>query len=454
MTIPILLGIVIFLIVVAVLGLQGLIYTCPPSEVLIFSGKKRLDELTGRYLGFRVVKGGFGFRVPLIERVDRIDLTNMVIDLSAMNAYSKGGVPLTVQGVANVKIAGHEPMLNNAIERFLGKSRVEIMQVAKATLEGSLRGVLATMTPEQVNEDKILFAERLVGEVEQDMTNLGLVVDTLKIQNVQDDVKYLESIGRQRNAEVVSTARVAEAIAKADSMSRSAENQEKEVAAQIQQQIDVARAEAQRRLIDAQTRRAAVVAEEQAQVAALVAQAKADVNVQKARVEQIRRKLEADVVTPAKASAEAAEAQAKAATASIIEDARAKAEALKAVAEMWRQSGPNAREILLAQKLGGVIDAVSSLVPETQIEKVTMIGGGDSNGSFIGKAVSTNEQLKQVFGVDLVEKVKTIGQPASGQTKETVLREVIEVPAPPKNDKPEKREDKLPPVVVPPPRTK
>jgi flotillin len=377
----------------------------------------------------------------------------MVIDLAAANAYSKGGIPLTVQGVANVKVAGHEPLLNNAIERFLGKSRLEIMQVAKATLEGSLRGVLATMTPEQVNEDKILFAERLVGEVEQDLTNLGLVVDTLKIQNVQDDVKYLESIGRKRNSEVVSTARVAEAIAKADSMARSAENQEKEVAAQIQQQIDVAKAEAQRRLIDAQTRRAAVVAEEQAQVAALVAQAKAEVDVQKARVEQVRRKLEADVVAPAKASSEAAENQAKAATAAIIEDARAKSEALRAMAETWRQAGPNAREVLLAQKLGSVIDAVTGLIPETGIEKVTMIGGGDSNGNIVGKAIGANEQLKQVFGIDLVEKVKNLGQPAPTQTKETVLREVIEVPAPVKsNDKPEREKPVV--AVVPPPKVR
>ncbi len=133
-----------------------------------------------RIVGYRIIKGGFGWRIPMLERVDRMDLTNMVIDVTAVNAYSKGGIPLSVQGVANVKVAGHEPLLNNAIERFLGKSRQEIIAIAKSTLEGSLRGILATMTPEQVNEDKILFAERLVLEVEQDMTALGLVVDTME----------------------------------------------------------------------------------------------------------------------------------------------------------------------------------------------------------------------------------------------------------------------------------
>ncbi|HVL38705.1 MAG TPA: SPFH domain-containing protein, partial [Fimbriimonadaceae bacterium] len=166
-------GVLLVFAILAIFGMRSLIYNCAPNEVLIFSGRRR--RLGDRYVGYRVIKGGFGYRWPLLERVDRMDLTNMVIDVTAQNAYSKGGIPLTVQGVANVKVAGHEPLLNNAIERFLGKSRMEIMGIAKATLEGSLRGILASMTPEQVNEDKLLFAERLVHEVEQDMTALGLV---------------------------------------------------------------------------------------------------------------------------------------------------------------------------------------------------------------------------------------------------------------------------------------
>src|SRR5688572_22307025 len=199
-------GGIILLLFIALAGMRSLFYTCAPNEVLIFYGGVRRRVDAKREVGYRIIKGGLGFRRPLIERVDRMDLTNMVIDVSASNAYSKGGIPLTVQGVANVKVAGHEPLLNNAIERFLGKSRAEIMQIAKATLEGSLRGILSTMTPEQINEDKILFAERLVHEVENDMTALGLVVDTMKIQNVHDEVKYLDSIGRKRSAEVVSGA--------------------------------------------------------------------------------------------------------------------------------------------------------------------------------------------------------------------------------------------------------
>lgn len=402
----------IVLAIFAIAGLTSCLVRSSPNEALIFTGRRRREG--GRLLGYRVLKGGTGFRLPLLERVDRVDLTNMVIDLAVSNAYSKGGVPLTVQGVANVKIAGHEPVLNNSVERFLGKSRLEVVEIARATLEGALRGVLATMTPEQVNDDKIVFAEKLVQEVEQDMTNLGLVVDTLKIQNVQDEVQYLNSLGRKQNAEVVSKARIAEAIARADSKVRSAENLEQEVDAQITAQTEVAKAEAHRRLTDALTRRDALIAEELAQVQAQLAQATAEIAVQKARVEQTRRRLDADVVQPAKASCEAAEEAAKAAVAPIIEDGKARAEALRTLSQRWRDAGPAAREILLLQKLEPIVRQFADLIAETHVERVTVIDSrvGGQTGSLPVQLKVLAEQLKEVLGVDVLAKVQALGAQA------------------------------------------
>ena len=403
----ILIGVLVFFGIILLASLKGLIYICAPNEFLIFSGSRQ--ERGGRSYGYRLIKGGRGVRLPLLERVDRMDLTNMAIDIQAIGAYSKGGIPLTVQGVANVKIAGHEPLIHNAIERFLGKPRQELIQIAKATLEGSLRGILATMTPEQVNEDKLMFAERLVHEVEQDMTALGLVVDTMKIQNVQDDVKYLDSLGRKKNAEVIARARTAEAMSHADSEIQSAENMERQRRAQIEADTNIARAEMQRRLTETLTKREALVAEEQAQVTAALAQAKAELEVQQARLEQVRRRLEADVVVPAKASQEAAEANARAQTAKIVEDGRARAEALRKLAATYEAAGPSAREVLLSQKLTGIIDALTETIPVTNIEKVTMIDSRSSSGNMAGTAISAIEQVKQLFGIDLVEKVNAIG---------------------------------------------
>ena len=113
---------------------SNLLYICEPNEVLVFSG-------TGPR-GYRIIKGGRGWRVPLIETVDRLDLTNMIIEVNVTSAYSKGGIPLLVQGIANVKVSARDPYSANAVERLLDKPFGDVMQIAKDTLEGNLRGVL------------------------------------------------------------------------------------------------------------------------------------------------------------------------------------------------------------------------------------------------------------------------------------------------------------------------
>src|SRR5690606_31417404 len=86
-------------VVALIMLVKNILYVCQPNEVLVFSGRTRVFD--GRPLGYRIVKGGRTLRVPLLETVDRMDLTNMIIEITVRGAYSKGGIPLTVQGVAN-----------------------------------------------------------------------------------------------------------------------------------------------------------------------------------------------------------------------------------------------------------------------------------------------------------------------------------------------------------------
>ena len=91
-----------------------------PNEVLIFGGSTRVgDEKT---LGYRFVRGGRSLRVPARRARGRMDLSMFTVNVNVSRAYSKGGIPLNVHGVANVKLPGEEPLLNNAIERFLGRT--------------------------------------------------------------------------------------------------------------------------------------------------------------------------------------------------------------------------------------------------------------------------------------------------------------------------------------------
>lgn len=402
----IVIALIVILIIAAVvltLVIGKLLYVSQPNEVLVFSGRAHQSPTKGK-IGYRIVKGGNTLRYPIIETVDRVDLTNMIIEITVSNAYSKGGIPLTVQGVANIKIPGEMPLIHNALERFLGRSREEIMRVARETLEGNLRGVLAGLTPEEVNRDKEAFAERLTEEAGHDLERIGLVLDTLNIQNVNDDVGYLDAIGRTRSAQIRRDAQIAEASAQADAAEVKWQNHMSGEIARLESEIEVARKENERRIADAKTRRAALIAEQQAEVQALMAQSQAEIAMQEARIEQVRLKLEADVVRPAQAARDQAVADAKANAYQIVEKGKATANVLTDLAHSYREQGSAGRDVLLMQKLVPVLRQVSSTIGELKVDRLTVIGGqqeGGASGDLATQLVRTNEQVKAATGVDV-----------------------------------------------------
>ena len=392
------------------LVIRNLYYICQPNEVLIFAGiSRQIDDK--RQVGYRLVKGGGSIRTPLLERTLRMDLTNMIIDLKVSNAYSKGGIPLTLEGVANIKIAGEEPTIHNAIERLLGKSRKEIEQIAKETLEGNLRGILASLTPEQVNEDKIAFAKSLLDEAEDDLKKLGLILDTLKIKNISDDVRYLDAIGRKQQAELLRDARIAEAEAKAESAIETAENEKITSLRRADRDIGIAKAEAERRIQDAMTKREAMVAEAEAEIASTLARIQAELPVQQERIKQVLQQLQADVVAPAEAECKRAISQARGDAAQIIEVGKAQVEGTKSLTESWRTAGAKARDIFLLQKLEVLLKTMTSAVPDIEVQNVTVIDA--QHGGATAKAASLIEQLRQTTGLDIVEALQGLTQSES-----------------------------------------
>lgn len=401
-----LMGIGVIGIFAVILMVKNLLYVCQPNEVLVLSGrKKNHGSLVTHY---RIVKGGRALRRPFIETVDKVDLTNMIIEVAVKNAYSKGGIPLNVQGVANIKVPGEMPLIHNALERFLGRSREDIMRVARETLEGNLRGVLALLTPEEVNRDKEAFGVRLTEEAGHDLERIGLVLDTLNIQNVSDDVGYLDSIGRTRSAAVRRDAQIAEARAQADAAEVKWRNYQAGELAKLRAAIEVARRQNDRRIADARTKREAMIAEQRADVQAQLAQAQAEIAMQAARVEQVRLQLQADVVRPAEAQRDRAIASAKADASKIIEQGKATAQVLKDISASYRGQGAAGREVLLMQKLVPVLQQVASTIGELHVDRLTVIShGGNGHGSDLAtKLVATNEQIKAATGIDVAQAMR------------------------------------------------
>jgi flotillin len=153
------------------------IVICQPNELVIIAGRERKNK-DGSTSGYRVIRGGRGFKWPIMESVARLPLTTVPLEVHLKSALSAGMIPLHVVGRANVKLAGRPEMgMEAAIERFLGKGPDAVVKTARQTLEGALRGVLAKVTPEQANQGRLELAKQVTEAAREDLRNLGIVLD-------------------------------------------------------------------------------------------------------------------------------------------------------------------------------------------------------------------------------------------------------------------------------------
>ena len=406
---------VFVLIVVLNLISRWMIRICRPNEMLVVTGSKTNQGGQG-VKGYRIVaNGGCTFVKPILETARRMDVTLLPVLVEVNNAYSKGGTPLNIQAIANVKVSTDPSIRNNAIERFLGRDTKEIVQVAKENLEGNLRSVLAQLTPEQVNEDRLRFAEQIADEVGEDLRRLGLQLDTLKIQSVFDDVDYLNSISRRRVAQIVRDAEIAEA---------EAIGQAERIEAEMEEVAEVVRTEADTVVLEkdndvrtkvAQMEKQARSEEERTQAAELEARARAEQQLQKVRAELERLRLRAEEVLPSKAKQKAQELRARGQAAATAEDVKASALVNDMLTQVWEDAGSAAELVFLLQQIEMVLQQATRLPGQLQLKRITALDGDDA--SSLASLVAVNhkvvrqffDQVKDILGVDLLGTLSSTG---------------------------------------------
>ncbi len=400
-------GIVVGAVLVLVATIKSLIVIVPPNSAAIITGRSR-QLASGRGVGYRTVIGGRTLRVPIVEEVAYMHLATIPIELNVSNAFSKGGIPLSVQAIANVKVASEpETTFNNGVERLLGKSVEQIEQLAKETLSANLRGVLSTLSPEEVNEDRLKFAAELLQEADQDLQKLGLQLDTLKIQNVTDEVGYLAAVGRAKTAQVLKGAQIAEAQNQAETKQRQAEAMQIAEVSKTQADIAIAAAHNDLRVRQAELNRLAETAERVAQVEAERAEVEAQQNLESQRVELQKRRLLADVVEPAEAHRKAAELHARAEAAPILENGKAQVEVLRLLYSQISNAGEQGFAVFMAEKLPLLLGTAVEAVKGIDIDRIVIMDGGGGDGvanaanQKINAAYKTLEGLGSALGIDI-----------------------------------------------------
>ncbi|MEO1262166.1 MAG: SPFH domain-containing protein [Bacteroidota bacterium] len=404
-------GIAIFLGAIAILIIIAFIKTnviiCSPNEIVIISGRQRKGP-DGQKIGYRILRGGRGFKWPFIESVSRLSLNTRTIKVNLSKVLCRGMIPVEIEGRANIKLAGKsEEGMENAIERFLGKTADNIDKTAQQVVEGNLRGILASYSPEEANTKRIEVMRTTLQEARNELKNLGLVLDSFQILSITDEHGHLEAIGRKRNAEVLRDARVAEAKADAEARQVTAEQKRLGREAEIKSELDIVKKENDLSVTRFSLKGDENVANQKATLAGDIARTQEKIVLEDLRVQLSQKKQEAETIIPAKARKTAMEMQASGEAAKILEDGKATAKAVELMLEQWQDG--QAYDLFMIRMLPDLFDKATRVIADNlHIEKLTILDGGEGGDgvpnyvqNLTNSAVTLIEQLKNATGVDL-----------------------------------------------------
>lgn len=457
--------------VLLLLGLAATRYRkVGPNEVLIIYGSKHgfrdaSGEMGSR--GFRIVKGGGTVVWPVIETFETLSLELMTLDINTPAVYTCQGVPLMVEGVAQIKVKGDDTSIITAAEQFLDKTQVQIAGIALHTLEGHLRAIIGTMNVEEIVTNWDSFAQRVQEVSAVDLANMGLQVVSFVIKYVRDDKGYLEAWGRPRIAMVKRDATIAEAEAQRDATVRSAG---------AHQLAETARLEAETRIAESDRDYKMKLADYNSSVKQREAEADLSYDLQKFKTQQLVRQEEVQVqviekqkqiqvqeqeimrrekelaatiekpaqaerakiqqlaeaeqyrlqaiatgqaeATRANGNAEADASRAKGLAEAEVTQAKGMAEALAMAkkAEAWQMYNEAAILQIVVENLPALASAVSE--PLSKTEKIIVIGGG-SDGSAGASKVTQDV-------VNVVAQLPPMIQALTGINLESILKQIPE----------------------------
>ncbi len=470
-------AIAFFVVFGLLIALSSRLKKVGPNQVLVISGRGEVatDPRTGERIKrqFRIVTGGSAFIWPVFERVDTLTLELMTIEVRTEEVYTSKGVPVTVDGVAQIKIGSDDVAISTAAERFLSKSQEEIRHVAHETLAGHLRAMLGTLTVEEIYSERDKFAMQVQETSGPDLANMGLAINSFVIKNIQDDQGYLDALGRPRTAEVKRDATIGEAEAARDATIRSAVARQEGEMAKFGAETKIAESskdyQVQKAEYDREVNRQQVIAElerdlqqkkshqqitaEDVQIQVIEKQKQIQVQEQEAlrreqelqatirkpaeaeqfRIETLAKAKKFQTETEATGEAEAArqiglgkadaEKALGLAQADVIRaQGFAEAEAMEKKAAAWQMYNQAAIIQQLIEALPKVAEAVA--LPLAQTQRMVIINSGGEGGGASKLTADINqivaqlpETLEALTGVNLIDALKSlpgVGGPAAG----------------------------------------
>merc|ERR1719464_489050 len=356
------------------------------------------------------------------------------------NVETKQGVPLTVTGVAQVKIMKEEKFLEIAAEQFLGKKEHEIKSTVLQTLEGHLRAILGTLTVEEVYKDRDQFANLVREVAKPDVGRMGIEILSFTIKDVYDNVEYLASLGKTQTAAVKRDAEIGVAQANRDAGIREAECEKSAMdikystdtkiednsrafklqKANFDKEVNSAKAEAQLAYELQAAKIQQRIRNEEIQIQ--VVERRKQIEIEEQEIKRKEKELTATVKLPSEAEAYKVQTVAEGNRTRVVESAkadgekirliggaearaveavgRAEAESMRLKASAYKQYGDAAVMSLVLEALPSIAAEVAA--PLAKTDEIVLIGGGNNTTNEINKLVGTlPPAIQALTGVDI-----------------------------------------------------
>merc|ERR1719166_382247 len=411
---------------------MGNIHTCGPNECVVISGGCFGSS------GKNMVTGSWAWAWWLVTDVQKMSLEVMTLNPVCDNVETKQGVPLTVTGVAQVKIMKDPELLGIASEQFLGKKEHEIKSTVLQTLEGHLRAILGTLTVEEVYKDRDQFASLVREIAKPDVGKMGIEILSFTIKDVYDNVDYLSSLGKSQTAAVKRDAEIGVAQANRDAGIREAECEKSAMdikystdtkiednsrafklqKANFDKEVNSAKAEAQLAYELQAAKIQQKIRNEEIQIQ--VVERRKQIEIEEQEIKRKEKELTATVKLPAEAFkvqtvaegnrtrvVETAKAEGEkikligGAEARAVEAVgKAEAESMRLKASAYKQYGDAAVMSLVLEALPAIAAEVAA--PLAKTEEIVLIGGNNNTTNEINKLVGTlPPAIQALTGVDI-----------------------------------------------------
>ncbi len=271
-----------------------------PDEALIVFGRRKLlgrkvRSETGQIEGFRIIRGGGTFVWPAWEQHEVLSLRMMTLDIDLRHVYTIQGIPINVKAVAQVKVLGDISHIRRAAEGFLGLAADDIQATIKETVAGHLRGIIGTLTVEELYRDQKSFQEKVRDEAHRDLDGMGFEFRSFVFQAIQDDEGYLNALGQPKIQEALKYARIATAQADRDAAIEEEQARQQKEQKRIVVDTEIAESDRALSLKKASIKKEVDVADAQAVKAGEMELKVQDIQIAEQEVERQKLELNAEV---------------------------------------------------------------------------------------------------------------------------------------------------------------